>query len=314
MLEARELVQQCVSAGPESAGYREFVGLAPGVASLPARGGYRLYLESLFDELSTDVKVLFDRRDAASLLWPRHNAFHKLLDRTEPLRAFSTCGPRTRRSAGSISSSIARKSGKRCVTRARRRATAESSPCGTSSSRLATSSSSSLITRSAARGSRCSPRPSSTSMCSVPRRARGGAATVESSRIRATSGSLIPHAVRDTFFSTPSTFLSRCTERPGSIRLRRWRIAWTDRCVTCSRPRKTLNRALPTLIVENNLHGVDIDPRAAQIAALALWLRAQRAWREAGIEAADRPPSDRTGIVIAEPMPGDAGDALGVRS
>ena len=79
MLEARELVQQCVSAGPESAGYREFVGLAPGVASLPARGGYRLYLESLFDELSTDVKVLFDRRDAASLLWPRHNAFDKLL-------------------------------------------------------------------------------------------------------------------------------------------------------------------------------------------------------------------------------------------
>jgi hypothetical protein len=30
MLEARELVQQCVNAGPESAGYREFVGLAPG--------------------------------------------------------------------------------------------------------------------------------------------------------------------------------------------------------------------------------------------------------------------------------------------
>ena len=39
MLEARELVQQCVSAGPDSVGYREFVGLAPGVASLPARRG-----------------------------------------------------------------------------------------------------------------------------------------------------------------------------------------------------------------------------------------------------------------------------------
>ena len=86
MLEARELVQQCVSAGPDSVGYREFVGLAPGVASLPARAGYRLYLESLFDELGTEVKVLFDRRDAASLLWPRHNAFEKLLaelNRTE---------------------------------------------------------------------------------------------------------------------------------------------------------------------------------------------------------------------------------------
>jgi hypothetical protein len=66
-----------------------------------------------------------------------------------------------------------------------------------------------------------------------------------------------------------------------------------------------LDRALPTLIIENNLHGVDIDPRAAQIAALALWLRAQRAWREARIEAADRPAINRTGIVIAEPMPGD---------
>src|SRR5213078_1496530 len=38
-----------------------------------------------------------------------------------------------------------------------------------------------------------------------------------------------------------------------------------------------LRRATPALILEHNLHGVDIDPRAAQIAALALWLRAQRA-------------------------------------
>ena len=33
-------------------------------------------------------------------------------------------------------------------------------------------------------------------------------------------------------------------------------------------------RQIPRLILENNLHGIDIDPRAAQIAALALWLRA----------------------------------------
>ena len=69
---------------------------------------------------------------------------------------------------------------------------------------------------------------------------------------------------------------------------------------------ENLDRALPTLIIENNLHGVDIDPRAAQIAALALWLRAQRAWREAGIESANRPAIVRTGIVIAEPMAGGA--------
>lgn len=48
-------------------------------------------------------------------------------------------------------------------------------------------------------------------------------------------------------------------------------------------------RDVPRLIIEHNLHGVDIDPRAAQIASLALWLRAQRAWHEAGTRARDRP-------------------------
>src|SRR5262249_28532521 len=45
----------------------------------PDGAGYRLYLECLFDELSTEVKVLFDRRDAASVLWPRRAAFEELL-------------------------------------------------------------------------------------------------------------------------------------------------------------------------------------------------------------------------------------------
>ena len=46
---------------------------------------------------------------------------------------------------------------------------------------------------------------------------------------------------------------------------------------------------VPRLIIEHNIYGVDIDPRAAQIASLALWLRAQRAWHEAGVKAKDRP-------------------------
>ena len=35
MLEARELVQECITKGEQSAGYREFCGMAPGVALLP---------------------------------------------------------------------------------------------------------------------------------------------------------------------------------------------------------------------------------------------------------------------------------------
>ncbi|MCX6077952.1 MAG: BREX-1 system adenine-specific DNA-methyltransferase PglX [Chloroflexi bacterium] len=66
-----------------------------------------------------------------------------------------------------------------------------------------------------------------------------------------------------------------------------------------------LRRAVPELILRHNLYGVDIDPRAAQIAALALWLRAQRAWQEMGVKAVERPQVTRTNIVVAEPMPGD---------
>ena len=69
--------------------------------------------------------------------------------------------------------------------------------------------------------------------------------------------------------------------------------------------RSELDLAIPTLILERNLFGIEIDPRAAQIAALALWLRAQRSWSQAGISASKRPQIRRTGIVVAEPMPGD---------
>jgi SAM-dependent methyltransferase len=68
-----------------------------------------------------------------------------------------------------------------------------------------------------------------------------------------------------------------------------------------------LEKALPGLILANNLFGVDIDPRAAQIAAIALWLRAQRAYQEAGLRnMADRPQITKMNFVVAEPMPGEA--------
>jgi len=64
-------------------------------------------------------------------------------------------------------------------------------------------------------------------------------------------------------------------------------------------------RQVPRLILEDNLFGIDIDPRAAQIAALALWLRAQRAYQAMRLAPAERPRITRVNIIIAEPMPGD---------
>ena len=78
MLEARELVQECISRGAQSAGFKEFTGLAPGLVQLPDHG-YRVYIESLFDEIGREVRVLFERRDPADLLWPRRQALLDLL-------------------------------------------------------------------------------------------------------------------------------------------------------------------------------------------------------------------------------------------
>jgi len=62
-------------------------------------------------------------------------------------------------------------------------------------------------------------------------------------------------------------------------------------------------RDVPRLIIENNIYGVDIDPRAAQIASLALWLRAQRAWHDLGVKAKDRPLIGRGHVVAAVAPP-----------
>jgi hypothetical protein len=73
---------------------------------------------------------------------------------------------------------------------------------------------------------------------------------------------------------------------------------------------KSYQLALPGLILSNNLHGIDIDLRAVQIASLALWLRAQRSYTELNIPPRQRKELLRPQIVCAEPMPGEY-DLLG---
>lgn len=70
--------------------------------------------------------------------------------------------------------------------------------------------------------------------------------------------------------------------------------------------REAFLRDVPRLIIERNIHGIDIDPRAVQIAGLSLWLRAQRSWQRLGLKSQQRPRIERTNIVCAEPMPGEA--------
>ena len=69
--------------------------------------------------------------------------------------------------------------------------------------------------------------------------------------------------------------------------------------------RDSFHREVPKLILENNIYGCEIDPRALQIAALSLWLRAQKSYSQMGLDAADRPLITRSNLVLAEAMPGN---------
>ncbi|MDA9198734.1 BREX-1 system adenine-specific DNA-methyltransferase PglX [Schleiferiaceae bacterium] len=70
--------------------------------------------------------------------------------------------------------------------------------------------------------------------------------------------------------------------------------------------REDFIKQIPGYILRYNIHGVDIDPRAIQIAGLSLWLRAQKSYDKLGLQPAERPAISKSNLVIAEPMPGDA--------
>lgn len=66
-------------------------------------------------------------------------------------------------------------------------------------------------------------------------------------------------------------------------------------------------KKIPGYILRYNIHGVDIDPRAIQIAGLSLWLRAQKSYDDLNLQPSYRPAISKSNLVIAEPMPGDMG-------
>jgi hypothetical protein len=305
MLEARELVQECITKGDQSAGYREFYGLAPGLPLLPDRAGYRLYIESLFDELSTEIKVLFDRRDPASVLWPKRATFDALL---KVLNASDLAGVWAEDETIGWVYQFFNSSEERKRMR-------EESQAPRNSRELAV------------RNQFFTPRyvveflvDNTLGRTWLEMHADSSLAErcryfvridEEEARTRPTKDP------RDLRILDPACgsghFLLYCFDLLLTIYEEAWateasgaRSQVTDRALRDDFPDvASLRRAAPALIIEHNLYGVDIDPRAAQIAPLSLWLRAQRAWKDLRTPAAERPRVRRTHVVVAEPMPGD---------
>lgn len=304
MLEARELVQPCVSQGEASSGFNEFCGLAPGVRT-PDGTGYRLYLECLFDELSTEVKVLFDRHDAPSALWPQRAAFLELLDilnapaLTNVWAEDETIGWVYQYFNGQDE----------------RRAMRDASQAPRNSRELA------------ARNQFFTPRYvvqflTDNTLGRIWYEMRDGQSALADQceyMVRQPDETWTPRAKkdpRDLRVLDPACGSGHFLLYAFDLLVTIYQEAWADPALPASEVTGTtlcadypdldaLMLAMPRLILAHNLHGVDIDPRCAQIAQLALWMRAQRAFREFGVARAARPLIRRSNIVIAEPMPGE---------
>ncbi len=357
MLEARELVQTCVSKGEQSGGFREFCGLAPGLSDLPD-GGYQLYLESLCDELGVEVKVLFDRRDPASLVWPRRQALTDLLALlNDPELASAWIEDET---IGWVYQYF--------NSQEERRQMREESQAPRNSRELAvrnqfftpryvvqflTDNTLGRIWYEMRQG-----RTALVEKCQyLVRRPvevflKEGEQTPETPTHEDLSQEEllcqpvhVPYRPkkdpRDLKILDPACgsghFLLYCFDLLQTI----YEEAWNDESPPLpgkgrgegdDLPSPVLGRgaggegiagegmlplraayptldhlraAVPGLILRHNLHGIDIDPRCAQIAAFALWMRAQRAYNELGLERDQRPAIRKTNIVVAEPMPGE---------
>jgi len=333
MLEARELVQECVSKGEQSSGFREFCGLAPGLAELPDKG-YRLYIESLFDELSVEIRVLFDRRDLASLLWPRRKAFEELLDILNREEIAEVWGEdETIGWVYQYFNSVEERKKMR-----------DESSAPRNSRELAV------------RNQFFTPRYvveflTDNTLGRIWYEMRQG-----NTRLKDECRYLVRRP-NDIFFSLgekspemeeedndlsqeellkePVYIEHRPKKDPRDFKIldpacgsghfllyafdlleKIYEEAWEDPQspgseVTGNTIREDyptiddLRRHIPKLIIEHNLHGIDIDHRAVQIAALSLWLRAQKLWQEKEIKADERPGIAKSNIVTAEPMPGE---------
>jgi len=338
MMEGQGLLQECVSNGEQSSGFREFCGLAPGLAELPDKG-YRLYIESLFDELSVEIRVLFDRQDTASLLWPRRKAFEGLLDVLNRNELAGIWGEDE--TIGWIYQYF--------NPIEERKAMREASQAPRNSRELAVrnqfftpwyvveflaDNTLGRIWYEMTKG-----KTGLKDFCRylVRRPVEIFLKPGEAAPVQAASGENLS---QEDLLKQPVHILYRPLKDPRTIRMldpacgsmhfglysfdlfeRIYEESWELELrlgapafvreaglkpLTETYPDKeALLRDVPRLIIEHNIHGIDIDPRAVQIAGLSLWLRAERSWHNQGVKPADRPRITRSNIVCAEPMPGE---------
>lgn len=310
MLEARKLVQECISRGEDSAGFKEFIALAPGLVALPDKG-YRLYVETIFDEIAQAVRALFDRRDAATLLWPRRQALLDLLAALNDPEIASVWGEDE--TIGWVYQYFNGEDERRQM-RAESQAPRNSRELAVRNQFFTPRYVVQFLTDNSLGRTWCEMRGVDTQLAHLDYLVKPEEGFEErSSKDPRDLRVLDPACGSGHFLLYAFDLLAGDPTRSFfGIYEEAWRAEAASKSEVTGRTLKedydtelALRRAIPELILKHNLHGVDIDPRAAQIAGLALWMRAQRAYNDHKVAAQDRPLIGRTNIVTAEPMPGD---------
>ena len=340
LMEARELVRPCVTGGLESEGFQEFTAVAKGLLA-DQEGAYRLYLETIFEDVSRELRALFNPRDPASLLWPKRTALLELLEilnRPELSEIWGedeTLGWVYQYFNGD----------------AERKKMREESSAPRNSRELAV------------RNQFFTPRYvveflTDNTLGRIWYEMRQGYTGLKEccrylvrrpNEIWLQPGEEAPAEVvadealsQEELLRQPVHIPNRPLKDPREIRMldpacgsmhfglyafdlyleiysEAWEIAqssdekakqgeafapFVEHAADFANKAAFL-REVPRLILLHNIHGIDIDPRATQIARLTLWLRAQRAWQEHQVEITERLPITRSNVVCAEPMPGE---------
>jgi hypothetical protein len=340
LMEARELVRPCVSGGLESEGFQEFTAVAQGLLA-DQEGAYRLYLETIFEDVSRELRALFDPRDPASLLWPKRTALLELLDilnRPELAELWGedeTLGWVYQYFNGD----------------AERKKMREESSAPRNSRELAVRNQFftpryvvEFLTDNTLGGIWYEMRQGQTGL-----KERCRYLVRRPNEIWLRPGEDAPPEVmadealsQEELLQQPVPIPHRPLKDPREIRMldpacgsmhfglyafdlyleiytEAWEIAQgSDEQAKQGEAfapfiafaadfanKADYLREVPRLILLHNIHGIDIDSRATQIARMTLWLRAQRAWKEQQLEVAGRPPITRSNVVCAEPMPGE---------
>ncbi|GJL66482.1 MAG: hypothetical protein NPIRA05_14530 [Nitrospirales bacterium] len=311
MMEARGLLIESIANGYQSKGFQLYNRLS-GHALGETGDAYRCYLFSLFDEFALDLKVLFDRYAPQGLLFPRESAFLELLDllNAGDMEALwgedETIGwiyqyfnsPEERKKMRDEGKSGPRNSRELAVRNQffTPRYVVEF-----------------LVDNSLGRqwfnytGAQTSLADSCKYLLIKPEERTSTEAATHLRDPRTIK--LLDPACGSMHFGLYAFDLFEVIYReawqweqqhgPGSLTseegLEPLSVTYDDE--------EAFARDVPRLIVERNIFGVDIDPRATQIASLALWLRAQRAWHNAGVKANERPLIQKGNVVAAVAPP-----------